>query len=208
MFKRVEKRGTTLAEHHLDYMNLGARYRGAIREDLSESQLGAVQGYLDKLGGAVTRGLGLYLYGNNSLGKTYIASVLCKEVRARYRVGSFITTASQLKEAWIEDYDLAPDESFIHRCNTVRFLVIDDAGREYRTASGFAENQFGALLRRRSRNKLTTSITSNLDPKEFSEIYGKGSGELAKECMAVVKLTGPNVRDQIASESARYLQGH
>ncbi len=207
MFGRDERKGTTLTKFHLDYMHLGALHRNATRERLSESQLQPIQGYLDKMGILVRRGIGLYLCGDNSVGKTYTAAVLCKEVWARYRVASFMTTLSELKEAWIKDYDLAPDESFVHRCETVRFLVIDDVGREYRANSGFAETQFGALLRLRSRKGFTTTLTSNLDPEGFSKIYGKAAAELAKECMHVVELTGPNIRTQISAKTAGYIEG-
>ncbi len=180
-------------------------YKDATRERLSETQLQPIEGYLDKLDEAVREGVGLYLYGDSSIGKTFIASVLCNEIDDR-RTGmySYMVTADELNEAWIEDDDDLPGSSLVFSCSDAQFLVIDDVGREYRANSGFFERRFGSLLRKRRQDNLTTIITSNLDPKEFCEIYGKGSAEIAKECMIVIHLKGPNVRDKIASEMARY----
>lgn len=188
----------TLTKEHLIYMGIGSRYWDAKRSSFSPRQLKLMSSYLKTLDKSIYEGNGLFLCGENSSGKTYIASTLCKTVWGLYRVASYLITAPNLYGAWIKDSEAHPgsDETICQRVAKVRFLVIDDAGREYRTHSGFSETQFGALLRDRSRERKTTVITTNLMPKEFADIYGKAAGELAKECFDVVHLSEGGLRER------------
>ncbi len=180
-------------------MGMGKRYWNANLSDLKEEQLEPIQPYLDKLKGAIYKGVGIFLWGKNSTGKTHIAAALCKHVWEEYRVASYFITAVDLYEAWKKDYPATPEsgDSVLERAANIRFLVLDDLGREYRTHSGFSEVQFGALLRGRSKERKTTILTTNLTPKEFSEVYGTAAGELAKECLHIIRLDGMNHREQV-----------
>ena len=55
----------------------------------------------------------------------------------------------------------------------VKLLILDDLGKEYRTASGWAENQFDALLRTRFNYGLPTIITTNVPIESWGEVYGE-----------------------------------
>ena len=180
-------------------MGMGKRYWPATIADLSEDQLSPITPYLKSMRKAIYKGVGLFLWGKNSTGKTHTAAALCKLAWEKYRVASYFITAVDLYEAWKKDSPAHPgsEESVLTRVNSVRFLVIDDIGREYRTHSGFSEVQFGALLRSRSRDRKTTVLTTNLSPKEFSEVYGQAAGELAKECLHIVHVSGTNRREII-----------
>jgi len=81
------------------------------------------------------------------------------------------------------------------RVQTAKFLVIDDLGREYRTASGFSETNFDTLLRNRVRKKYMTVITTNLSPNKFRDVYGVGASQLISESTLEVALTGKNMRE-------------
>jgi DNA replication protein DnaC len=191
-------------------MNLGKRYWSSRLNLLTSSQEEALGSYPDKLGEAIRDGVGIFLWGPNSTGKSYVASALCIEATAQFRISSYIIRAAELKEAFIKDFPANPDsnETVIERINYVNFLVIDDLGKEYRTASGFSETAFGSLLRDRCRRKLPTSITSNLPPDEFTNIYGPSTGELAKECMIPIKLGGSSRREKISNKLVKtYLKG-
>lgn len=196
-----------LSEAHLTYMNIGRRYWDADLKRMLPHQQEPLTEYLSKIGQCVKQGIGLFLWGENSTGKTYVTAALCKHVWSEYRVSAFCTTAAELKECWIQDREVADGEKFTQRIERVRFLVIDDLGKEYRAASGFAENKFSALLRTRARDKLTTVVTTNLTPAEFKEVYGLSSGELAKECMYPVRFKPVNVRNLIAGDIGKKLGG-
>lgn len=53
----------------------------------------------------------------------------------------------------------------------VRVLVIDDVGKEHRTASGFAEDVFDLLVRHRMNSGLATVMTSNLPLYRWDDQY-------------------------------------
>ena len=53
----------------------------------------------------------------------------------------------------------------------VDLLVVDDVGKEHKTGSGFAEDEFDYLIRQRQHHQLPTIFTSNLDLEEWSEQY-------------------------------------
>lgn len=53
----------------------------------------------------------------------------------------------------------------------VKVLVIDDVGKEHRTASGFAEDAFDLLVRTRHNSGLVTVYTSNVPLKRWAGLY-------------------------------------
>jgi DNA replication protein DnaC len=196
---------TKLTHEMLRYMNIGERFWSARRADLTERQLKSVGPYLSKIETAIRDGVGIFLWGDNSVGKSYVAAVLCKYVWAEFRVASYCLTANELKEAWIHDPKVSEEseETVLGRSESVRFLVIDDLGREHRAKSGFAEGRFNALLRHRSRTKRVTCITTNLSLQGFKEVYGKPSLELAQECMMFVKVDDESHRRVLHEELSR-----
>jgi DNA replication protein DnaC len=53
----------------------------------------------------------------------------------------------------------------------VKLLVVDDVGKEHRTASGFAEDSFELLVRTRHHHGLATIYTSNIPLEEWADQY-------------------------------------
>jgi len=194
---------TKLTGEHLKLMNIGKRFWASTRKELTESQLDVVGKYFENLGELIRCGMGMYIWGDNSVGKSYVGAVLCKAVWGLHQVPSFCVTAAELKDAWIEDKPLFLEsrETICGRSSKIRFLVIDDLGREHRSSTGFAENKFGALLRQRSRDKKTTVITTNLDPETYKSIYGKAAYELVRECMVIQEMKGSGLRAVIANRN-------
>jgi DNA replication protein DnaC len=198
-----------LTKQHLKYMGIGKRYWPARLAMLSPEQKSPIESYIANLKQALQKGVGLYLWGDNSMGKTYIASALCKYVWGMFRVSSYFVTATDLYEAWKRDRPAHEDsdESLLSRVANVRFLVIDDVGREYRTHSGFSEVHFGALLRHRARENKTTVITTNMAPPEMKEVYGNAAGELCKESFYIVQIVGRNMREPGSTSLEERLNG-
>ena len=203
---------TELTRDHLVFMNIGDRYWDALLDNLTESQLSTrlkidgdlrLRDYINNLDVALRKGEGLFLWGDNGHGKSYIAAALCKRVWGSLRVASYCITASELKDSWIEDLPAHPgsEETISQRASRIRFLVIDDVGKEHRAkTSDFAENKIGHLLRTRVRERKTTCLTLNFNPKEFGEVYGKSTSALMKECMYPVRVHGQDMRNKKAAE--------
>ena len=183
-------------------MGLGKRYWPARLANLSETQLTPINDYVSTLPERIDQGHGLFLWGANSTGKTYIASALCKYVWGNWRVASYLITAPDLYDAMKQDRPAHQDseESVLYRVKNVRFLVVDDLGREYRAKSGFFESELSALIRGRNRDAKTTVVTSNVHPEKIKEIYGQSFAELLKEAMLIRRIAGENWREAKADE--------
>lgn len=182
-------------------MNLGPALQDAVVGNFSAAQRKALGTYPEMLDEARKRGHGLFLWGPNGTGKSYVAAALCKRARGQFRISAYSVSAFELKEAWIKDVPASEDfdETRIERVQKVQFLVIDDVGKEHRAKnSGFAENQLDALLRHRHKWLLSTVITTNLDPGEFRDIYGVSASDLCREAMMVVPLEGQSLRSDPA----------
>ena len=201
-----------LTKSHLKYMNIGKRYWGATREGMTDPQRKCLQSYLDKLEESIRRGIGVFLWGTNNVGKSYLASLLCKLVWGQYRVTSYCVTSPDLKDCWIEDIPAHQDseELMRDRVRSVRFLVVDDLGKEYRKKSNgnkFASVQLGALLRYRTRDNKVTCFTSNLNPQEFYQAYGDSTTHLVKECMLPIAVEGEDMRKLEAEKIRNFIEG-
>lgn len=204
-----------LTEDHLVYMNIGKKYWPAAWAELSSKQRGVIAEYYSRIEEALQLGRGLYLWGPNGSGKTYIAAMMCKRVWAEYRVGSYCVTASELKACWMprpKDTPPVPahpgsDELRSDRVMSQRFLIVDDLVKEYRTSSGFFEDNLDTLLRHRVKEGKTTVITTNVGPKGFAEVYGQSILNLLMESAAVLHLDTPNMRVAQAQEIRSFAGG-
>lgn len=178
-------------------MNLGRRYWSSRLHKLSDEQRKALENYPKNFGHAIKSGVGLYLWGTNSTGKTYTAASFCIEAVEKFKISCYMVRAAELKEAWIKDFPAHEDseETVLWRIKMVNLLVIDDLGKEYRTSSGFSETNLGTLIRERCRKRQTTFITTNLAPEEFLDVYGFATAELLKECTISIKFNGGNYRN-------------
>ena len=73
----------------------------------------------------------------------------------------------------------------------VPFFVLDDLGKEYRTASEWAENQFDALIRSRFNAGLPTIITTNVPLAQWGQVYGTPMGSFINEAFVPIAVTAP-----------------
>lgn len=172
--------------------------------DSVEAWLNSVRsGNVIKARGTSTCGLGLLLVGKPGHGKTTLASTALQELlrtiprdvigtpeRLPLRPAYFTDYPKLLrlqKRNWEEDsdneiqnlidgiYGDAPEHL------NIKVLVLDDIGKEYRTASGWAENTFDALLRARFNAGLPTIVTTNVPIKDWGDTYGQPMGSFVKE---------------------------
>ena len=104
-------------------MNLGKRYWKATLSNQNQYQTSLTSDYCSNLADNIKKGKGLILWGNNSSGKTYIASALCKSVWGNYRVASYMITSGELCEAMKKDFPAheGSEESVVERIK--RMLV-------------------------------------------------------------------------------------
>ena len=183
----------------LTRMNIGRRYWSATMQNVPESTLKTTyRAYMKNLASNYAEGWGLFVYGNNGVGKTYTSCALLKEItKAGY--STFCILSDELKLAYIDGGRFDTDNTVTQRVERVDFLLIEDLGKEYSgKGSGFAELCFENLLRKRSRECRPTIVTTNLTPALFQERYKQSAASLAMECMIAVEAKGIDIRREMA----------
>ncbi|WP_158812904.1 ATP-binding protein [Streptomyces rimosus] len=156
-------------------------------------------------------GRGVMLSGDPGRGKTTEACAALVSVCTRYKVdGHFIrfsdyieaktrhiSTSSKVDKGLGGELALAAVERFEEleaRLYSVPLLVLDDVGKEHRTASGYATGQFTTLLRHRYDAMLPTIVTTNLRGGEWAAVYDESAASFAMEAFDIVYVRGPDYR--------------
>lgn len=148
--------------------------------------------------GSPSSGLGIMLVGEPGHGKTTLASVALQELIRTMpfetkQPGIFMDYPKFLryqKAAWDNDQS---DNDLIDRImgdarHSIELFILDDLGKEYRTATGWAENTFDALLRSRFNAGLPTIVTTNVPIKNWGLVYGEPMGSFAYEAFIPIEV--------------------
>jgi len=147
-------------------------------------------GVVIKSPGSPSSGLGLALVGLPGHGKTTLASVALQELIRTMPVSSnqpglFMDYPKYLrleKESWNDP----ESKELIQKINgdvreSIPLFILDDLGKEYRTASGWAENTFDAVVRSRFNAGLPTIVTTNVKMSKWRSTYGEAMESFAHE---------------------------
>ena len=197
-----------LTQAHLERMNIGKRYWGANLASIGDltAHGKVVRKYLDQVDVMASRGIGMYLWGNNSRGKTYTACALLKAIhQAGYSV--YCVMADQLRSIYIDRSMFDPEMSVVQRVEQVEILLIEDLGKEYTgKGSGWAELCFENLLRKRTRELKPTFITTNLSPRDFGDRYKESAQAICLENMIACQVKGPDHRKIIQSQIQEFIK--
>lgn len=157
-----------------------------------------VKEYIENMHYNFDNNKGIFLFGSNGVGKSFIASLIVKEAYAnRYtsKRCTFVDYMTAYTELWnIKDAQDKEDatELFYRNFKAVEFLVLEEIGKE--VESKLAPTVLEDLLRYREERGLVTIICSNITPKEVTEKYGASIGSLIKGNFTPIKLVGRDKR--------------
>lgn len=193
--------------------------RRGIPEDLQESTINDfktfdneslvevkryVTKYIHNLDDVFSENLGLFLFGSNGVGKTFIASIITKEAYRQRYTSKRCTFKEYIKEytrLWkmkgAQEY-MSAESEFYRKLKSVEFLALEEIGKE--TDNDLAPEVLEDLLRYREDNKLPTIICTNLSPKKVVERYGNSIGDLIKGNFTPIKITGESKREDFYSK--------
>ncbi len=158
--------------------------------------------YLSNLDAMLDRGIGLFLWGNNGLGKSSVAAVVLMEARRRGFTGLFLEAAT-LKTVVIEKTMFDDDTTLWERAKQVDLLVIDDLGKGVQDEKGFGERLIDEVVRHRAAQMRATWITTNMSPKEFQEQYKVSTFAAMKEAIVPVRARGSDRRIETRDQLTR-----
>lgn len=160
--------------------------------------------------------IGLYIYGANSTGKTYLAVCLCNELLLQGWQCLFTSIADLIREQHSSyNYFGGVENSVVKRIKRYDFVFIDDFGKEFigreqRSEIAKAlERQLFAIINSRANAKKPTIFTSNYSKNELG-------GELHLDAAIVervnemtvrtIKLSGDNFRRAVQAEKSEQIK--
>jgi DNA replication protein DnaC len=185
-------------------------YKGKVLE-VTQSWMDKLKdGAIVKADGRRTSGRGLLLIGSPGQGKTTLASVILQTLLKETSSEAWAAHMTLERPAYFTDYPTLlrsqqrafdKDETYQdlidsvygegHPDRNVRLLVVDDLGKEHRTASGWAEHTFDALLRRRFSLGLPTIVTTNVPLSSWGKVYGDSMESFAHEAFSTLEVVSP-----------------
>lgn len=187
--------------------NIPSKYRDASLEQITHPQTAnarlKLNAYLLNLEHNHSEGLGLFLFGNTGLAKTFSACAILIEVLKRQMSTYFVTLdhcVSMYAAGW---RDAAAKELFEEVIISSDFLALDEVGNEPRTNLHLVKNCLNDILRQRSNQLLPTIITSNLlfDPKNIVDVYGEEVWSILNESTIPVEFRGVDFRQSVIKEA-------
>ncbi len=162
--------------------NIPVKYWDYGLKDLTwcPSAIEKIKKYTDKLDEVHKKGIGLFLYGNNGLGKSLAAAIVLKEALQNGYTARWSMLSELLSLSSDGVYDKDAREEFRNEILEVDFLVVDDIGKTFVSQkSNFTGIHIDFLFRTRSNHCLPIIVTGNL-PREN---VAKGDDSLSKSLM-------------------------
>ncbi len=116
----------------------------------------------------------ILLSGGTGTGKSCLASAMARKSVLKYGRSALVLSAYELNQVFLKCHTsiVAERESILHDVMTVDMLVIDDLGTEPMLKNVTVE-YLQVLIEERSRSKLSTVVTTNLEMIDIKNRYGE-----------------------------------
>jgi DNA replication protein DnaC len=201
----VKRLRRTLTRSDLERMNLPRECWEAKVQFVSESVSDVVRRYLINVDDMVERGAGLFITGGPGVGKSSIASLACKESRARGYTAYF-TPVWELRECVKARVLFEETTSVLDRCKQVHVLVLDDLSLDDAKDYSFGARRIEELLSFRGSQRLVSIVTTRLSQKELRQSFGSLLSS-TQGCMVFLPVIGPDRRQEQNEELSRAVFG-
>ena len=156
--------------------------------------------YIDNLEDNIEDNRGIFFYGSNGVGKSFLSCIILKEAY-RHRYSCRRVTFSSYINAYTESWGAKKDDKevieadLLDKYKGVEFLVLEEIGKEI--DSKIAKPILEDLLRYREEHGLVTIICSNITPKVIEEVYGASIVSIIKGCMTPIKIVSKDKREEV-----------
>jgi len=161
--------------------------------------------FMGKIVEMVEGGVGLYLYGDNGVGKSALASLVLKEAR-RWGFSCLFLRTERLRSAKLDGEQFDDASTVFGRAQRVDMLVLDDLGKEFRgDKSAFTDRLLEDVIRERISQKRSLIITSNLHKSMITDVYPESIGRVIRTSVFPVPVGGCSYRTAEADALKRML---
>ena len=159
--------------------------------------------YADKAADMLKNNVGLYIYGGNSTGKTYLSACLCNALMWSGYSCLSTSLANILIEILSKDSNSLGEAEIFRRLEYSSFVFIDDLGKEFigRTYNSsravWAEEKLFEVINKRYNAQMPTIFTSNYSVNDLKTL-NLDSGiidRIIEMSTVVLKLDGENFRN-------------
>lgn len=121
---------------------------------------------------AISKGLGIYLYGSPGCGKTHLTACMANELMSKYTeviFTNFFEISKDVRGTFSSDNNLN-EKDIIDKYKKVEILFIDDLGTESLSKNdgdNYLQNLMFEIINARNNNNKSTIFTSNYSLKEL-----------------------------------------
>lgn len=196
---------------------LEARFDTAIITDNNKAVYESCQNYVKNAQTILEKGIGVYIYGDNSSGKTHLTACMCNElVEQGYSCvyTSVPKILAEIQSSYKKSFAMTEAEITNTLANK-SFLFIDDLGKEFigrennQATAKFAERVLLEIVNARYNNGLPIIFSSNYSISDLISKFDidKAIVERINEMSTkVLKLNGDNFRDKTLEERTKLAQ--
>ena len=210
---KIEERKREFRERQRLSM-IGSKYFDATFEsaEITENNKQAFErakAFVENAKTVIANNIGLYLYGDNSSGKTYLMACICNELVNKGYSCEFTSIPKLLAESGrnLRENRLSQAE-IVDNLARKQFVFIDDLGKEFlgdRNDYNYnkAERLLLEVLNARYSNGLPTVFTSNYSLDEFIRKFNLDKAiieRLNEMATRVIRLDGENFRQKALQE--------
>ncbi len=143
----------------------------------------------------------VYLTGDTGTGKSYILASFCNVLASKGTKISFIDANQkfgELRSLSMDKFKRTAFESEMNKLQTVRVLVIDNFGSEFK--SEYVINTvLRPIINERAKNRLFTFFTSNYSLDDIATLYGT-TPQAKLEISTIVSLIRKNIESETTVE--------